>query len=99
MVKSQAAANTNSLLQYGGKLLFRIMSVVSAIAYSVLFLRLLEPTWQSMFGNSISVLDTVDGWLLLATSIAGAWLSVHIFTILARLLTMRMRVYGEVDRI
>ncbi len=99
MVQSQAAAKTNSVVQYGAKLLFRITSAISVVAYLVLFVRLLEPLWTEMFSNSVSILDQLNGWALLITSIIGAWFSIHLFTVFARLVTMKMRVYGEIERI
>lgn len=96
-VQGQDTAREGRWHGYKGRLMFRGTSVVFGIFYILLFLQMLMPLWQELFATSVSKLGSLTGIAQFVLAVGGGIVSVHIFTILARLATLKLRVRGTPD--
>ncbi len=85
---------TNPVRQQFTKLLFRFTVVIFTIAYLILFLRLIVPLSSELFSNGVVHLLSINGFLQTTLSILLTFVGIHVFTVLARLVALKLRIYG-----
>lgn len=61
--------------------------------YLLLFVQFLWPVWGHLFENFMDNITSVTSWLKLIISIIGFMISIHIASVLSRMLFLRTRVF------
>ena len=99
-LREARAAQKEAIQELFERLMIRVLALIAATLYAILFVDILLPLTLLLLQHGIDALDAqlwVDGTLRIAASgiLLAGFLHVHV--IFARLYTLRLRVFGGAD--
>lgn len=77
------------------KMALRIAGVMGMTLWAVIFLKQINPTLTKLFFTSVTTPTDPISWLWIVLTIIGFATCLYVFTILARIIALKPRVFGE----